>query len=205
MSTFVLNVTTGHEEYSVNLLRSIQPFKPFYSRIWVPSKVRNYHNSLKDQAKGLPEYSLLQEPLFPGYAFVEAKEYGALLQAIRDLYIYSYIDLLGTKTGDQMELRTVLPEEQGWVEKMSSDQPIKAVFAEGRIRFVSHEREDGHGCLAWLSAGTVCEKVIRREVEKVRGPRYHPMRAAPDVHREVRRSARRGLKRSSGQGRRSLS
>ena len=136
MSTFVLNVTTGHEEYSVNLLRSIAPFKPFYSRIWVPSKVRNYHNSLKDQAKGLPEYSLLQEPLFPGYAFVEAKEYGALLQAIRDLYIYSYIDLLGTKTGDQMELRTVLPEEQGWVDKLSSDQPTKAVFAEGRIRFV---------------------------------------------------------------------
>ena len=48
---------------------------------------------------------------------------------------------------------------------------------------VSCEREDNRGRLAWLSVGTVCEKMYSREVEIVCVPRDHPLRASPDAHR----------------------
>lgn len=50
---------------------------------------------------------------------------------------------------------------------------------------VSREQEDNRGRSAWLSVGTVSEKMYSREVEIARVPRDHPLRASPDAHSDI--------------------
>ena len=148
MPTFVLQVTTKREEYTADVLRSIKPLTPYYNRIWVPKKPIYFKNTLESRECDLPRFSLIHVPLFPGYAFIDAPDFYILSDAIRDLYIDSYFQMLGKRT--EVELRelsrkretnlgglmqSVSEEELENIRKLSGENPGKGVIENGRLRF----------------------------------------------------------------------
>ena len=75
LNTYVLNVATGREEYSAELLQSLAPIQTYFSRIWVPKKPTYF------RSQGTTE--LIHTVRYSSYVFVEAADYYSLLVALR--------------------------------------------------------------------------------------------------------------------------
>lgn len=123
MNTYVLNVATGREEYSAELLQSLAPLVPYFSRIWVPKKPTYF------RSQGTTE--LIHTVLYPSYVFVDSLDYYSLLAALRELSLYSYLNLLGKKMDD---LKRVNEEDLELVKRLG--EISTAVLEGNRLKFV---------------------------------------------------------------------
>ena len=124
MTTYVLNEATGREEYSAELLQSLAPIQPYFSRIWIPQKPVYY------RTHGTTE--LTHTVLYPSYIFIDAADYYPLLAALREHHLYSYLNLIGKGAE---EIKRVNAEEMRWIERLS--EISTAVVIDNRIHFTT--------------------------------------------------------------------
>ena len=121
MTTYVLNVATGREEYSADLLRSLNALSSYH--FWIPQKPVFYRSQRSVE--------LIHTILYPSYIFIDAADYYPLLAALREHHLYSYLNLLGKGAE---EIKRVSAEELEWVNKLS--EISTAVLEENRLMFV---------------------------------------------------------------------
>ena len=124
MTTYVLNVATGREEYSANLLSSLAPLVPYFSRIWIPQKPVFYRSQ--------GSIALIHTVLYPSYVFVDSVDYYSLLSALREHHLYSYLNLLGKGAED---IKRVSAEELEWIKRLG--EISTAVLTDNRIHFTT--------------------------------------------------------------------